>query len=126
VDSPLPKKLPQVEAEAAAHGADIAGLHVGVDVVGEVGGAELGGHLEEQAVILRLAPVKVLGDGVGGDGVLEAAAVGVALDHHLDEGFVDHVHLRLAVAVGEVHGLAAHDTRLTGQIGGYGPVQSDV
>ena len=107
-------QLPQVQPQTAAHGADIAGLHVGVDVVGEVGRAEFGGHLKEQAVVLRLTPVEVLGDGVGGDGVLEAAAVGVALDHDLNERPVDHVHLRLTVAVGKVHGLAAHDAGLVG------------
>ena len=119
-------QFPEVQAQAAAHAAHVAGLHVGVDVVGEVRRAVFGGHLKEQPVVLRLGPVKVLGDGIGGDGILEAAAVGVAFDHDLDECLVDHVHLRLAVAIGKTHGLAAHDTRLTGQIGGYGPVQSDV
>ena len=119
-------QLPQIQPQAAAHAAHVAGLHVGVDVVGEVGRSVFGGHLKEQPVVLRLGPVKVLGDGIGRDGILEAAAVGVAFDHDLDECLVDHVHLRLAVAIGKAHGLAAHDTRLTGQIGGYGPVQSDV
>ena len=119
-------QFPEVQAQAAAHAAHVAGLHVGVDVVGEIRHAVFGGHLKEQPVVLRLGPVEVLGDGIGRDGILEAAAVGVAFDHDLDECLVDHVHLRLAVAIGKVHGLAAYDTRLTGQIGGYGPVQSDV
>ena len=119
-------QLAQVQTQTAAHGADVAGLHVGVDVVGEIGGAVLGGHLEEELVVLGLAPVEVAGDGVGGDGVLEAAAVGVALDHDLDEGLVHHVHFLLAVAVGEIHLLAADDGRQVLQIVGHGPVQGDV
>ena len=39
-------QLTQVKAQAAAHGAHVVGLHIGVDVVGEIGGAVLGGHLE--------------------------------------------------------------------------------
>ena len=119
-------QLAQVQTQTAAHGAHVGGLHVGVDVVGEVGRAVLGGHLEEQLVVLGLGPVEVTGDGVGGDGVLEAAAVGVALDHDVDEGLVDHVHFLLAVAVGEVHLLAADDGGQILQVVGDGPVQGDV
>ena len=32
-------QLPQVQPQTAAHGADVGGLHVGVDVVGEIGRA---------------------------------------------------------------------------------------
>ena len=119
-------QLPQVQPQAAAHAAHVTGLHVGVDVVGEVGGAVLGGHLEQQPVVLRVGPVEVPGDGVGGDGVLEAPAVGVALGHDLDERLVHHVHFLLAVAVGEVLLLAAHDGRQVLQVLGHGPVQGDV
>ncbi len=104
----------------------VGGLHVGVDVVGEVGGAVLRGHLKEQVVVLGGAPVEVRRDGVGGDGVLEAAAVGVALYHDLDEGLVDHVHLGLAVPVGEVHLLAPHDGRQMCHIVRNDPIQGDV
>src|SRR5699024_9034718 len=79
-------QLPQVQPQAAAHAPHVGGLHVGVDVVGEVGGAVLGGHLKEELVVLCLGPVEVTGDGVGGDGVLEAPAVGVPLNHDLNEG----------------------------------------
>ena len=34
-----------------------------------------------QPVVLRFGPVEILGDGIGGDRILEAAAVGVAFDH---------------------------------------------
>ena len=119
-------QLTQVKAQAAAHGAHVVGLHIGVDVVGEIGGAVLGGHLKQELVVLALAPVEVAGDGIGGDGVLEAAAIGVALDHDLDEGLVDHVHFLLAVAIGEVTLTAAHDGGLIHQIAGHRPVQGDV
>ena len=119
-------QLTQVETETAAHRAHIARLHVGVDVVGEVGSTILRGHLEEQLVVFGGRPVEVAGDGVGRDRVLEAAAVRVALDHYLDEGLVDHVHLFLAVAVGEVHFLAADYRGLILEVSGDGPVEGDV
>ena len=119
-------QLTQVKAQAAAHGADIAGLHIGVDVVGEVRSAVLCGHLEQHSVVLGGRPVKVTGDGIGRDRVLEAAAVCVALDHDIDERLVDHVHLGLAVAVGEVHLLAADDSGHILEVGGNRPVKGDV
>ena len=119
-------QLAQIQPQTAAHRAHVARLHVGVDVVGEVRRAVLGGHLEEKAVVLGLAPVKILGDGVGRDRVLEAAAVGVALGHDLDERLVHHVHFLLAVAVGEVLLLAADDRGQIAQVGRNGPVERDV
>ena len=119
-------QLPQVQAQAAAHGAHIGGLHIGVDVVGEIGGAVLGSHLKQEFVVLCLGPVEVPGDGVGGNGVLEATAVGVALDHDLDEGLVHHIHLLLAVPVGKVHLLAAHNGGQIFQVLGHRPVQSNI
>ena len=119
-------KLAQVQTQAAAHAAHVGRLHVGVDVVGEVRGAVLGGHFKEQTVVFRFAPVEVAGDGIGGNRILETAAVGVAFDHDLDERLVDHVHLALAVAVGEIHLLAADDGRLVAQVARYGPVKGDV
>ena len=119
-------QLPQVQPQPAAHAAHVAGLHVGVDVVGEVGRAVLRRHLEQQLVVLRLRPVEVPGDGIGGDRVLEAPAVGVALDHDLDERLVHHVHFPLAIAVGEVHLPAAHDGGQVLQVVRHGPVQRDV
>ncbi len=119
-------QLAQVQTQTAAHRTDIGRLHIGVDVVREVGGAVFGGHLEEQLVVLGGGPVKVAGDGIGRNRVLEAAAVAVALDHQLDEGLVDDVHLGLAVTVGEVHFLSADDGGLVLQVGRDGPVQRDV
>ena len=60
--------------------------------------------------------------GVGGDRILEATAVGVALNHDLDERAVDHVHLRLAVTVAEVHLTAADDAGLVRKVRRDGPV----
>ena len=119
-------QFPQVQPQPAAHGAHVARLHIGVDVIGEVRRAVLGGHGEEQTVVLRVGPVKVLGNGVGGDGILEAPAVGVALGHDLDERLVHHVHFLLAVAVGEILLLAAHDGGQVLQVLGNGPVQGDI
>ena len=97
----------QVETETAAHGADVAWLHIGVDVVGEIWSAIFRGHLEEKLVVLGFRPVEILGDGIGWDWILEAAAVRVAFDHGLDEGFVDHRHFLFAITIFEVHLLTA-------------------
>ena len=119
-------QLAQIETETAAHAAHIAWLHVAVDVVGEIWRAVFGGHFKEQAVVFRIGPVKFLGDGIGWDRILEAAALGVAFDHDFDEGFVDHVHFTLAVAVGEIHFLAADDGWQILEIVWHGPVEGDV
>ena len=119
-------QLAQVEPEAAAHAAHVGRLHFAVDVVGEVRRAVLGGHFKQQTVVLGLGPVKIAGDGIGRNRVLEAAAVGVALDHDLDERLVDHVHFFLAVAVGEGHFLAADDRVHVFKVVWHGPVQRDI
>ena len=67
-------------------------------------------------VILGFGPIKVFGYRICGDGVLEAAAVGVALYHYLDKGLVDHIHLGLAILVLKVHFLAADDAVHLGKI----------
>ena len=94
-------QLPQVEPQAAAHRAYVVRLHVGVDVVGEIRRAVFCRHLEQELVVFRVPPVKILGDGIGRDGILEAASVCIALDHQLDEGFIYHVHFLLAFAIGK-------------------------
>ena len=119
-------QLAKVETESAAHGANVGGLHVGIDVVGEIGGAVFGGHFKEKLVVLGFRPVEIAGYGIGGNGILEASAVGVALDHDLDEGLVDHVHFLFAVFVFKIHFLAAHDCVELGEVGGNGPVKGDV
>ena len=50
-----------------------------------------------------------LGDVVGWYRKGEDAPLGIAGGHHFDVGAIDHVHLRLKIAVGEGHGLAADD-----------------
>ena len=119
-------QLPQVEPQAAAHGAHVVRLHIGVDVVGEIRRAVLRRHLKEKFVVFRVSPVKILGDGIGRDGILEAASVRVALDHQLDEGFVHHVHFLLALAVGERLLTAADDGRKVCHILRHRPVERDV
>ena len=119
-------QLAKVEPQAAAHAADIRGLHIAVDIVGEIRRAVFRGHLKEQLVVFGFRPVKVPRDGVGRDRVLEAASVGVALDHRFDEGAVDHIHFRFAVLVFERHFFPAYDGVLFGKIRGNGPVERDV
>ena len=119
-------QLAQVKAQAAAHGTDIGRLHIAVDIVGEIRCAVLGGHFKQQPVIFSVGPVKIAGDGIGGDGILEAAAVGIALNHGFDERLIDDVHLVLAVLILEVHFLAADYAVLLGEVGRDNPVQRDV
>ena len=57
---------------------------------------------------------------------MKTAPVGVALNHNLDKGAVDHIHLRLAVTVGEVRRLAAYDAGLIGKVSRHGPVESNI
>ncbi len=119
-------QFPQIQPQTAAHAPHIAGLHVGIDIVGKIGSTVLCRHLEQQSVVLRVGPVKITGDGIGGDGILEASAVRIPLDHGLDERLVHHVHLPLTVLVFEVHLPAAHDGRQFRQISRHGPVQRNI
>ena len=119
-------QLTQIQAEAAAHGAHVAGLHVGIDIITEIRGAVFSSHFKKEPVVFRIGPVKIPGDGVGGNRILEASAVGVAFDHDFDESLVHHIHLRLAVLVFEIHFFAAHDGRQLRQVIRHGPVQRDV
>ena len=122
----LLSQFPQIQTETAAHAAHIAGLHIAVDIIGEIRRSVLGCHFKEKAVIFCVGPVKVPGDGIGRDRILEAAAVGVALDHRFDERLIDHIHLFLAVFVLKVHLFAAHDGVHLRHIVRHGPVQGNV
>ena len=119
-------QLAQIKPQTAAHRTHVARLHVAVDVVGKIRGAVFCGHFEQELVVLRLRPVEIAGDGVGGDGILEAASVCVALDHDLDEGAVDHIHFLLAVLILKGHFLAADDCGQLRHIVGDRPVEGDV
>ena len=59
-------------------------------------------------------------------GYWKPTALGVAFDHDLDERLVDHVHLGLAVAVGEILLHTADDGGLVAQVGRARPVERDV
>ena len=119
-------QFPQVQAQAAAHGAHIAGLHIAVDVVGKVRGTVFCGHFKQELIILRLGPVKVSCNGVGGNGILEAPAVGIALNHNFNERPVHHVHFLFAVLIFKGHLLAAHNGGKLRHVVGDSPVQGDV
>ena len=116
----------QVEAQSAAHRPNVAGLHVRVNVVGEIRCAVLRRHLEQQLIVFCLLPVEIPGDGVSGDRVLEPSSVSVAFDHDLDKRLVHHIHFLLAVAVSEVHFLAANDGVEVLKVLRDRPVQRDV
>ena len=119
-------QLPQIKPQAAAHRAHVVRLHVRVDIVGEIRRAVFGRHFKQKLVVFRVSPVKILGDGIGRDGVLEAAPVCIALDHQLNECPVDHVHFLLALAVGERLLLPADDGRKVCHILRHRPVERDV
>ena len=119
-------KLTQIQAETAAHGAHVAWFHIAVDVVGEVRGTVFCSHFEQQTVVLVVGPVKIRCDGVRRDRVLEASSVGISLDHRLDKGFVDHIHLFFTVFVLEVHLLAADNRRKLCEVIRYSPVERNV
>ena len=119
-------QLPEVQAETAAHAADIAGLHVAVDVVGKVRRSVLGCHLKQKTVVLCIRPVKIIGNGVSGNGVLESASIGIAFNHGFNERLVNQVHLLLAVFILKVHLPAAHDGIHLCHVVRNRPVQGDV
>ena len=119
-------QLPQIEPQAAAHRAHVVWLHVGVNIVGEIRRAVFCRHFKQKLVVFRVSPVKILGDGIGRDGILEAASVCIALDHQLDEGLVHHVHFFLAFAIGKRLLAAADNGRKIGHVFGNGPVERNV
>ena len=119
-------QLAQIKAQTAAHGADIAGLHVAVDIVGEIRCAVFCRHFEQKPVVFGGGPIEILSDGISRNRVLEAPAVRIAVYHDLDEGLVDHVHFFFAVTVGKIHGFAADDCRTVAQILRNGPIKGDI
>ena len=126
VAAALLTKLAKVESESATHGANVAWLHVAIDVVREIRGTVLGGHREQKPVVFGVRPIEVLRDGISWNRVLEAASIGIAFDHDFDEGLVDHSHFLDTVLVFEWHFLAADDAVELGHVIGHRPVEGDV
>src|SRR5690606_32293985 len=118
-------KLALVELEPAAHRPDVAGVEVGVHEVLEVRGAVLGSHAEQELGV-GAVPDELLRNVVCRNRVLEAAAVGVAFEHYLDECSVYKVHFYLTVAVGEVRWFAADNSRLVSKVLGHHPVHCNI
>ena len=118
-------QLPLVELEAAAHRAYVTRVRSELTKFWKYGVPYLA-VISKRSFALGESQFEVLGDVVGGYGVLEAASLGVALEHEPDEDAVEQVHLRLAVAVGEGHLLAADHGGTCREIGRAGPVQGDV
>ena len=119
-------QLPQIKPQAAAHRAHVVWLHVGVDIIGEIRRAVFCRHFKQKLVVFRVSPVKILGDGIGRDGILEAASVCVSLDHQLDERPVDHIHFLLALAIGERLLAPTDDGRKICHVLWNRPVERDV
>ena len=119
-------KFAKIEAEPAAHTADIARSHIAVNIVREVRSPVLGRHLEKKTIVLRVGPVEILRDRIRRDRVLEPASVGVAVDHDLDKRTVHQIHFFLAVLIFKFHFLAADDTVLLGEIRRHHPIKRNV
>ena len=101
----------QVQTQPTAHRTHIARLHVTVDIIWKIWCAVFCGHFKEQSVVLGIRPVKISGNRISRDRILESTTIGIALDHDLKECTVDHIHFLLAVLVLKVHFLAADDSR---------------
>ena len=119
-------ELTEIQTEAAAHAADVAWLHITVDIIGKIRSTVLGSHLKEKTVVLGIRPVEFLCDGIGRDRILESTSVGISLDHGLDKCLIDHIHFFLTVFVFEIHVLAAYDSRKLCKVVWNGPVQCNV
>ena len=119
-------ELTEIQTEATAHAADVAWLHITVDIIGKIRSTVLGSHLKEKTVVLGIRPVEFLCDGVGRDRILKSTSVGISLDHGLDKCLIDHIHLFLAVFILEVHILAAYDGRKFCKVIRNSPVQCNI
>ena len=126
VSSILFPQFTKVQAESAAHGSHIAGLHIAVDIVGEIRGSVFCGHLEKETVVFCVRPVKISGDTVSRNRVGESAAVTVTFHHNFDECFVDHGHLFFTITISEVLLFSSHNSRKILQVVRTGPVKGNV
>ena len=122
----LLSQFSEVKTQTAAHGTHVARLHIGIDVVGKIRRAVFCGHFEKQLIVFRFRPVEIARDGIRRNRILEAAAVGVALDHDFDKRLVDHRHFLDAILIFEIHFLAADDRGKFRKVVGDHPIEGDV
>ena len=85
-------------------------------VVDKVRRSVVGSQGKQKPVLFRVGPVVIFGDSVGRNRILEAQAVGIALQHGLQKCPVHHVHFLLAFPVSEVHPFSAHNGPLSGHV----------
>ena len=75
---------------------------------------------------IGIFPVEILGDVHGGNRECEYAAGGIACRHHFEKCVVQHVHLRLKLAIRLFLWLAADDHRLVFEVRGWREVERDI
>ena len=114
-----------VKLQAAAHRAHVARIQVGIDEILKIRRSVLGSHFEQKLCVFSV-PVKILGNVVGGNRVLKAAASRIACDHKFDKNLIDKVHFFLAVAVGKLGFLAADHGLFGAHVFGHRPIERNV
>ena len=85
----------------------------------------MGSHFEQKLCVFSV-PVKILGNVVGGNRVLKAAARRITCDHKFDKNLIDKVHFFLAVAVGKLGFLAADHGFFVAHVFGHRPIERNV
>ena len=120
-----PVEAARVEAQPAAHAPRVLRGEVGIDEVGEVRQAVARRRRPERREP-RVVVVEAAGDVVGRDREGEDPPLRVPAGHHLEEGAVEEVHLRLELAVRLLEPLAADDHRLAPQRLRHVEVERDV
>ena len=119
-------ELTKVKTQTAAHWTNVRRLHIRVNIVWEIWSTVFCGHLKKEFVILGFGPVKITCNGISGNGVLEASAVGVTLNHNFNERLIDHIHFFFAVFIFEIHFLAADNSVKLCKVIRNCPVKSNV
>ena len=99
----------QIKTQTAAHAAHITWFHITVNIIRKIWSTIFCRHFKQQAVVFCFRPVKIFGNRIRWNWILEATALCIPIDHNFDESFVDHVHFTLAVAISEIHIFPAND-----------------